>query len=193
MVLEASWQGDAAQRRVDLERVRGKSCRALVRGAVGEAAAEAVHEGIVRMLRHRSGTPYEDLYVYDMRDGSLIGSVVNARAPKRVELTEGLAASISSAVEGGAAIAIVHNHPDSMPPSAADIKSLVAHRARRGVIACHDGSLYVFWFVGDPAPGYTVDDDTIRLLSQLRGGSESDLLRGYEESLGVRVEHLRCR
>lgn len=190
MVLEAPWQGDAAQRRVDLERVRGKSCRALVRGAVGEAAAEAIHEGIVRMLRHRSGTPYEDLYVYDMRDGSLIGSVVNARAPKRVELTEGLATSISSAVEGGAAIAIVHNHPDSMPPSAADIKSLVAHRARRGVIACHDGSLYVFWVVDEERAGYTVRNERVDRISRLWGDDESRLLRAFEDELGVHVEHL---
>lgn len=191
MVLEAPWQGDAAQRRVDLERVRGKSCRVLVRGAVGEAAAEAIHEGIVRMLRHRSGTPYEDLYVYDMRDGSLIGSVVNARAPKRVELTEGLATSISSAVEGGAAIAIVHNHPDSMPPSAADIKSLVAHRARRGVIACHDGSLYVFWVVDEERAGYTVRNERVDRISRLWGDDESRLFRAFEDELGVHVEHLR--
>lgn len=191
MVLEAPWQGDAAQRGVDLERVRGKSCRVLVRGAVGEAAAEAIHEGIVRMLRHRSGTPYEDLYVYDMRDGSLIGSVVNAGAPKRVELTEGLATSISSAVEGGAAIAIVHNHPDSMPPSAADIKSLVAHRARRGVIACHDGSLYVFWVVDEERAGYTVRNERVDRISRLWGDDESRLLRAFEDELGVHVEHLR--
>ena len=191
MAFEAPWQGDAAQRRVDLERVRGKSCRALVRRAVGEAAAEAVHEGIVRMLRHRSGTPYEDLYVYDMRDGTLIGSVVNARAPKRVELTEGLAASISSAVEGGAAIVIVHNHPDSMPPSAADIKSLVAHRACRGVIACHDGSLYVFWVVDEERAGYTVRNERVDRISRLWGDDESRLLRAFEDELGVHVEHLR--
>ena len=58
-------------------------------------------------------------------------------------------------------------------------------------VACHDGSLYVFEVVGNPVPGYSIDDATIRMLSQLRGGSEPDLLRGYEESLGVRVEHLR--
>ena len=158
---------------------------------MGEAAAEAIHEGIVRMLRHRSGTPYEDLYVYDMRDGSLIGSVVNAGAPKRVELTEGLATSISSAVEGGAAIAIVHNHPDSMPPSAADIKSLVAHRARRGVIACHDGSLYVFWVVDEERAGYTVRNERVDRISRLWGDDESRLLRAFEDELGVHVEHLR--
>lgn len=184
------WRDDRARRTVDMDRVSGKSYRSLVRRAVGDAASEAVHEGVKRMLRHRSGTAYEDLYVYDTRDGSLVGSVVNATEPKGVEFTAELRGATSSAVRDGAEVAIVHNHPDSMPPSASDIQSLRTSGARRGVIACHDGSLYVFWIVGDPAPGYTVDDATIRMLSQLRG-SEEDLLRGYEESLGVRVEHLR--
>lgn len=188
---EAPWRDEGTRREVDFGRVGGKSYRALVRHAAGERATDAVLEGIRRMLRHRSGTPYEDLYVHDMRDGSLVGSVVNARAPKRVEFTEGLAKATSAAVDDGAKIAIVHNHPDGFPPSAADICSLIANRARRGIIACHDGSLYVFEIVGDLVPGYSIDDATIRMLSQLRGGSEPDLLRGYEESLGVRVEHLR--
>ena len=141
---EAPWRDEGTRREVDFGRVGGKSYRALVRHAVGERAADAVLEGIRRMLRHRSGTPYEDLYVHDMRDGSLVGSVVNAQAPKRVEFTEGLARATSAAVDDGAKIVIVHNHPDSFPPSAADIRSLIANRARRGIIACHDGSLYVF-------------------------------------------------
>ena len=85
---EAPWRDEGTRREVDFGRVGSKSYRALVRHAAGERAADAVLEGIRRMLRHRSGTPYEDLYVHDMRDGSLVGSVVNARAPKRVEFTE---------------------------------------------------------------------------------------------------------
>ena len=185
------WQGEKTRRTVNLDRIVNKSYRANVRRAVGETAADAVHEGIVRMLHHRSGTAYEDLYVYDMNDGSLVGSIVNAQAPKCVEFTEELKATISTAVDGGAKIAVVHNHPDSLPPSASDVRSLISNRARRGIVACHDVSLYVFEIVGDPAPGYTVDDKTIQMLSLLRSGSESDLLKGYEESLGVRVEHLR--
>ena len=179
------------RRTVDLDKVASKDYRSNVKHAVGEASADAVHEGIMRMLRHRSKTAYEDLYVYDMRDGSLVGSVVNARKPKGVEFTQELREATSLAADGGAQIAIVHNHPDSLPPSASDIRSLISNRARRGIIACHDGSLYVFEIVGKPVPGYTIDDETIRVLSQLRGRNEPDLLRGFKESLGVQVEHLR--
>ena len=172
-----------------MAKVSGKTYRANVRKAVGVKASEIVHIDIVRMLRHRSGTPFEDLYAYDMRTGERLGSVVNSRTPKAVKPTEKLRASISASVSSGGEVAILHNHPDSMPPSAADIQSLIDTGARRGVIACHDGSLYVFEVVGDPAPGYNVSDATIRLMSLTRSGD--DLLRGYEDVMGVHVEHLR--
>ena len=116
------------------------------------------------MLHHRSETAYEDLYIYDMRDGSLVGSGVNARTPKRVEFTQELRVATSSAVDRGAQVVIVHNHPDSLPPSASDIRSLVSNRAQRGVIACHDGTLYVFEIIGDPYLG---------ILSTMTGSTES--------------------
>lgn len=191
MSAEAPWRDEGTRREVDFGRVGDKSYRALVRHAVGERAADAVLESIRRMLRHRSGTPYEDLYVHDMRDGSLVGSVVNARAPKRVEFTERLAKATSATVDDGAKIAIVHNHPDSFPPSAADIRSLIANRARRGIIACHDGSLYVFEVIDAKRAGYTVSDEKVSRITRLWGDDEDRLLRAYGDEMGVHVEHLR--
>ena len=183
------WKDNRLRRTVDLDKVIDKDYRANVRRAVGEASADAVHEGIVRMLHHRSETAHEDLYIYDMRDGSLVGSVVNARTPKRVEFTQELRVATSSAVDRGAQVVIVHNHPDSLPPSASDIRSLVSNRAQRGVIACHDGTLYVFEIIGDPVPGYTIDDDRVDRISRLWGQDEVRLFRAFEDELGVRVEH----
>ena len=185
------WREDASHRVVDLVFVRGKSYRARVRRAVGPRAAKAVHRGIVRMLGHRSGTSYEDLYVYDLRDGSLIGSTVTARVPKRVEFTDGLRVATSFAVKGGTEVVIVYNHPDSMPPSAPDILSLEATGAKRGVIACHDGSLYVFEIVGEPAPGYTIDNDRVDRIQELWGADEARLLRAFRDEPGVHIEHIR--
>lgn len=150
---EALWRDEGTRREVDFGRVGGKSYRALVRHAVGERAADAVLEGIRRMLRHRSGTPYEDLYVHDMRDGLLVGSVVNAQAPKRVEFTEELARATSAAVDDGAKIVIVHNHPDSFPPSAADIRSLIANRAWAASSPATTGACTSSRWSAIPCPG----------------------------------------
>lgn len=126
-----------------------------------------------------------------MDEGARLGSVVNSPEPKRAEPSAEMESKTAAAVEAGHEVVMVHNHPDSSCPSAADIQGLITTGAQRGVIACHDGSLYTYELVGDPAPGYTLDDDTIRMLAQLRGSDEADLLRGFEESLGVHVEHLR--
>ena len=86
---------------------------------------------------------------------------------------------------------MLHNHPDSMSPSAADINSLITTGARRGVIACHDGSIYVYEVVSEPAPGYTISDSSIaRMLGFRASDSEESVLKAFEECLGVRVEHL---
>ena len=46
--------------------------------------------------------------------------------------------------------------------------------------------------VGDPAPEYTIDVDTVQRLLQLRqDDSEKKLLEAFERLLGVRIEHLR--
>lgn len=184
------WKDAQARRTVDMSLIGGKAYRSNVRALFGDLH-ETAYADIARMLGHRSGTPYEDLYAYDMDEGTRLGSVVTSTEPKRVEPTADLSSKMAAAVRDGHEVIMVHNHPDSSCPSASDIRSLIATGARRGVIACHDGSLYSYEVVGDPAPGYTVDDDTIRMLAQLRGGDEADLLKGFEESLGVHVEHLR--
>lgn len=185
------WRDDEERRRVDMKKVSGKTYRANVRRALGAKTADTAHADIVRMLRHRSGTPFEDMYAYDMATGERLGSVVNSTTPKAVNPSEELRSAIGDSVSSGGEVAILHNHPDSMPPSAADIQSLVATGARRGVIACHDGSIYVFDTVGEPAPGYNIDGRSVDRIMRLWGDDENRLLRAFEDWLGVRVEHLR--
>lgn len=113
-------------------------------------------------------------------------------SPRSTDPTKSMVEKIVKAARGDDDVAIVHNHPDSSPPPSADINSLVSTGARRGVIACHDGSVYVFEAVREPAPGYTFNDETISPMRSLRSpGGESDILRAYEDNLGVHVEHLR--
>ena len=95
-------------------------------------------------------------------------------------------------VEEGHAVSILHNHPGSSLPSAPDIQSLISTGAKFGVIAAHDGTIYRFEVVGDTAPEYTIDVNSIRRLISLRkDDSEKKLLEAFERLLGVRIEHLR--
>lgn len=184
------WKDDSARRTVNMSKIRGKTYRANLKVALGKASDAAVAD-VERMLSHRSGTAFEDMYAYDMSTGKRLGSVVNSKVPKRVEPSVSLKKSINKAVKAGGDVAIVHNHPDSMLPSAADILSLISTGSKRGVICCHDGSIYVFEVVGKPAPGYTVSDSVIRRMVALRSGrSEASIMKAFEDNLGVHVEHL---
>ena len=184
------WRDERERRTVDMARIGGKGYRANVRRLFG-GLHETAHADISRMLRHRSGTAYEDLYAYDLTAGERIGSVVNAGSPKRVEPTDELRRGIADAVSSGHEVVMLHNHPDSMPPSAADINSLITTGARRGVIACHDGSIYVYEVIEDAARGYDVSEEGYARVLNLWGDDEGRLLRALRDELGVNVEHLR--
>lgn len=186
-----NWKKERKNLSVDMEKIRSKTYRSHVRQMFGELS-DTVQQDIERMLSHRSGTPYEDLYVYDLTDGARIGSVVTHQKPFEVNPTEEIAKKIRGVVEEGHAVSILHNHPGSSIPSAPDIQSLISTGAKFGVIAAHDSTIYRFEVVGDPAPEYTIDVDTVQRLLQLRqDDSEKKLLEAFERLLGVRIEHLR--
>lgn len=187
---QAEWRANVVARTVDMGRVRGKGYRSNVRRLFGEDMAEMVHGDIVRMLGHRSGTPYEDVYAYDLTSRTRIGSVVNQDVPHQARIGGALKDGIERATGDGHEVALVHNHPDSSLPSAADIATVSESGASFGVIAAHDGSLVKFSQVGEPAPGYNISDEDVAKLTRAYGGDDVGLPGAYETMLGVRVEHL---
>lgn len=188
---------DARRYRVDTRAVGSRGYASMVRGQF-PGVEEAAVEDARRMLSHRAGTAFEDLYAYDLTDGRRLGSVTTSRERQKVEFSPKLAAAVAEAVSAGHEVVTLHNHPGSSIPSAADVLSLTRSGAARGVIACHDGSLYVYEVVGEPAPGYRVwydgAHDSIRDAYRLRiSDGEERALRGIESVLGVRIVHLQTR
>ena len=132
---------------------RRESYRKNVEKVFGKDMAPLVHDDMSRMLGHRSGTPCEDIYAYDLDSGKRIGSTTNQRITYGANMTGELKDGMKRARAAGHRIAIAHNHPGSSAPSAADIISLRDNGASFGVIACHDGSLIKFSITGKPAGG----------------------------------------
>jgi proteasome lid subunit RPN8/RPN11 len=153
--------------------------------------APLVHEDFKRMLRHRSGTLYEDIYAYDLDSGERIGSETEQKTTFEAKIGKKLASGISEARDAGHRVVIVHNHPNSGAPSAADINSLRNNGAAFGVIACHDGSIMKFEQVKEPVGGYnSVTVDRIDRMMRQYGSDTEGLLKAYENVLGVRIERL---
>lgn len=176
---------------VDMEKVGGKSYRKNVEKVFGKDMAPLVHDDMRRMLGHRSGTLYEDIYAYDLDTGVRIGSETSQRSTFSASIGKKLAGAMRESTGAGHRVAIVHNHPNSGAPSAADINSLRKNGASFGVIACHDGSILRFEQVGEPIGGYTaITTDRIDRMMRQYGNDFEGLLKAYENVLGVRVERL---
>ncbi len=142
-------------------------------------------DDIARILRHRSGSEYEDLYAYDVTSGTSLGGEVNSRTPKEVYPNAKMKAKMQKARALGHEITVVHNHPYSSAPSFSDIKALVTSGAKFGCIACHDGSMIRYEIVSEPSGGYSLDGEAYDYLRQIceRKGS----FEAIEMKLGVRI------
>ncbi|MEE1210174.1 MAG: hypothetical protein U0K60_09080 [Parafannyhessea umbonata] len=170
---------------------RRESYRKNVEKVFGKEIAPLVHDDMRRMLGHRSGTLYEDIYAYDLDAGVRIGSETSQRSTFSASIGKKLAGAMMESTSAGHRVAIVHNHPNSGAPSAADINSLRKNGASFGVIACHDGSILRFEQVGEPIGGYTaITKESVGALQDAYGADIDGLIKAYETRLGVRIERL---
>ena len=93
------------------------------------------------MLNHRSGTRFEDLAFINVVNGQYavnkdydVESKAKMNKPMKRLLEES---------ESGTVIAI-HNHPGSSVPSIPDIRVCIQRGYKKGIIACHDGKVYIY-------------------------------------------------
>lgn len=154
-VSERRWKDDSRRLAIDLDFIRSKEYAARLERAFPDGMPDVVLGDAHRILRHRTGTAFEDLYAYDLTEGKRLDSAVNSKIERQVNASERMGRRIAAVVENGHGVAMPHNHPGSSIPSAADFTSLKATGARYGVIAAHDGTVYRYSVVGDPAPIYT--------------------------------------
>lgn len=173
----------------DMGRVSSKGYRAMLAQAVGEEAAGGVNSAIKKILRHRGGTNGEDLYAIDLSTGRTVTSCVTSKAASMVSPGRPFRKKLEDAVEGGARVALLHNHPASSMPSASDLESLVENGCELGIIACHNGDIYTFRKVSGPLAGYNIRKCE-QLVSTVGTKDEERLFKAVETFLGIRIEHL---
>ena len=95
------------------------------------------------LLQHRSGQNGEDLYLYN-RDRQTWVKSVTGNKPGTPEYTVEIFNAIKKAKEKGEQVVAFHNHPGSMPPSAADINAALQNGYSAGYVLCHDGTIYKY-------------------------------------------------
>lgn len=92
------------------------------------------------MLIHRSGTEFEDMYWIDLDEIRVIAEETNPLVKKRIIYSNKIIKKSQSCKN----IIIIHSHPDSFPPSIADFNSNYDHNYVVGIVACHNGKLYMY-------------------------------------------------
>lgn len=179
---------NARKYKVNTTVVGSKAYARRLRSVLGKCGDVAVDDAR-RMLAHRRGTTGEDLYAYDLTTGRRLDSVVSSKEEFGVKPSARMSKRIAAAISKGHEVATMHNHPGSSIPSAADLLSIKATGCKFGVIVAHDGSIYVYEIVGEPAPRYNLDQDTLSFVYSRRSDDEAKAFEAIEQLLGVRIVH----
>ncbi len=101
-----------------------------------------IYEVAKKILKHRTGTDYEDMYLIHNTKGTIEGCQTNSEDILRVHYNESLMNAISNNEEK--TLIAIHNHPTNILPDGADYVSLGYRRYRQGVIVTHDGKVYTY-------------------------------------------------
>lgn len=122
---------------VDFDRIDSPEYRRAFECFDDKELGDLVCHTAKEMLRHRSGTVMEDFAAISVSSKTVTAKTTTATSRKGAPLSRGAINAIEAAKRGD--LVSLHNHPESMPPSASDFL-LLRHRSfRYGIIACHNG------------------------------------------------------
>lgn len=93
-----------------------------------------------KMLLHRSGTLYEDMYWIDPETLQVVASETNCELEQRIIYSE----ATKRAIKGKVGLLTIHTHPNSFPPSLEDFNSNFENRNGDGIVCCHDGKVFKY-------------------------------------------------
>ena len=99
-----------------------------------------MYKEVEKMLNHRSGTSFEDMCWIDLDSLRVVAKETNSITEKKIiysSATENIIKNYNN-------LLTIHTHPDSFPPSISDLNSNYDHGYVIGIVACHDGKVYIY-------------------------------------------------
>ncbi len=116
--------------------------------ALGEnkRITRSIRANAKKMLRHRSGTEYEDLVYINSKTGAVMVRD-DYNVARQVNASKAMKKMVKDAEEY--TIIAIHNHPRSSVPSLSDIIVAQERKYKYGIVACHDGSIYKYGVSGE--------------------------------------------
>lgn len=105
-----------------------------------KALNRKVYQITKKMLEHRSGTLYEDMYWLDIDSLEVVASETEQRAQNRIKYSK----ATKKAIAQNENLLVIHTHPNSMPPSINDFNSALKNKYRLCIVCCHDGKIFMY-------------------------------------------------
>lgn len=93
-----------------------------------------------KILEHRSGTEFEDMYWIDPENVMIVAEETGSRSKGKIEYSEKLISKIKKYNN----LITIHSHPNSFPPSINDLNSNYYNHYDIGIIVCHDGKIFMY-------------------------------------------------
>lgn len=93
-----------------------------------------------KMLLHRAGTIFEDMYWIDVSTEDIVASETSNSNEEHIDYSP----ATKRVIKGNNQLITIHSHPGSFPPSISDFNSNFLHGYQLGIVACHDGTVYVY-------------------------------------------------
>ncbi len=93
-----------------------------------------------KMLIHRNGTFYEDMYWIDADSCKVIAKELNATEEKKIIYSK----KTKSLIKSQKSLITIHSHPNGFPPSIEDFNACYYNHYIFGVVCGHNGKVYVY-------------------------------------------------
>ncbi|WDF83624.1 minor capsid protein [Lacticaseibacillus pabuli] len=146
-VMESEQHKSAQQYGANINYVRSSEFNTAVKSnALMRANSRVIVSTTQTMLKHRNGTPFEDIALISNSSHEVAALYDGSRTPQSIDhYPNSMKAIFKSGKRNG--YTIIHNHPESTPPSPADILSMQRNHkgtVSLGIIAGHDGTMYTY-------------------------------------------------
>lgn len=142
----------------------------------------AVNETLLQCARnaiaHRNGTLYEDMYLINGDTGKIMAEQLNSECEKGITYNNGIKAALAKAKAENIPLIAFHSHPEGYPPSVDDFNKAYENNYLLGVVAGHNGQIYVY-----NAPDTFVEDtESVQEDIAFAYRSGFDIDRAYQET-----------
>lgn len=129
-------------------------------------------------IAHRNGTLFEDMYLINGDTGEILGFQIESDFEQGIFYNDSIRAAIVYARAKNIPLIAFHSHPEGYPPSIEDFNKAYENNYALGVIAGHNGQVYLY----TNANTFIFDADSVQLdiVVTYTGGADVD--RAYREA-----------